>query len=201
MYSLPPNNLQTLMWIPDKFFEPRLLHRLINLRKLGIRGVSDSTVKILSTFSPVPKVLEVLKLMFSSDPSEQINLSSYPNIVKLHLKCLFIQINSEAFPPNLVKLNLRDFIVDGHVVAVLKKLPKLKILKMYGCSHSERKMDLSGGDSFPQLEFLHINEPDGLSEVMCRDDVSMPKLKKLLLIDTTSKVWLSVSERLAKLRI
>ncbi|KAH0635988.1 hypothetical protein KY290_036388 [Solanum tuberosum] len=55
MYSLLPNNLQTLMWIPDKFFEPRLLHRLINLRKLGIRGVSESTVKILSTFSPVPK--------------------------------------------------------------------------------------------------------------------------------------------------
>ncbi|KAK4731341.1 hypothetical protein R3W88_024329 [Solanum pinnatisectum] len=45
MYSVLLNNLQTLLWIPDKFFEPRLLHRLINLRKLGILGVSDSMVK------------------------------------------------------------------------------------------------------------------------------------------------------------
>ncbi|KAH0634451.1 hypothetical protein KY290_037861 [Solanum tuberosum] len=56
------------------------------------------------------------------------------------------------------------------------------------------------GDSFPQLEVLHIRESDGLSEVTCRDDVSMPKLKKLLLI-IDSNVRLSVSERLAKLRI
>ncbi|KAH0637521.1 hypothetical protein KY289_037436 [Solanum tuberosum] len=193
------NNLQTLMWIDDKFFELQLM----NLRKLGIEEVSDSTIKILSALSPVPMALEVLKLRFSIYTSEKINLSSYPNIVRLHLDGQLVAFgrSSEPFPPNLVKLNLRDFIVDGHVVAVLKKLPKLKILKMYGCSHSERKMDLSGGDSFPQLEVLHIQHPFWLDEITCRDDVSMPKLKKLLLIDTTSKVWLSVSERLAKLRI
>ncbi|KAH0635996.1 hypothetical protein KY290_036395 [Solanum tuberosum] len=200
MYSLLPNNLQTLMWIPDKFFEPRLLHRLINLRKLGIRGVSDSTVKILSTFSPVPKVLEVLKLMFSSDPSEQINLSSYPNIVKLHL-CVdrTMALNSEAFPPNLVKLTLVYFMVDRYLLAVLKTLPKLRKLKMAACRYNEEKMDLSGeanGYSFPQLEVLHIHYPKGLSEVTCTDDVSMLKLKELLLTGVNSPI--SLSGRLKK---
>ncbi|KAH0634426.1 hypothetical protein KY290_038554 [Solanum tuberosum] len=202
VYSLPRNNLQTLMWMNDKFFEPRLLHRLMNLRKLGIMEVSGSTIKVLSTLNPVPAALEVLKLIFCTDMSEQINLSSYPNIVKLHLEYLFIQINSEAFPPNLVKLTLDRFEVDSHVVAVLKKLPKLRILKMYGCRHNEEKMNLSGdgdGDSFPQLEVLHIVAPNGLSEVTCRNDVSMPKLKKLLLIGVHSPI--SLSERLAKLRV
>ncbi|KAH0637494.1 hypothetical protein KY289_037409 [Solanum tuberosum] len=224
--NVPPNNVQTLMWMDGKFFEPRLLHRLINLRKLGISLVSDSTIKKLSTLSPVPTTLEVLKLRFFRDMSEQINLSSYPNIVKLHLsgtikfnfKPLLWRgttllnsgallwrgirlLNSEAFPPNLVKLTLNRFMVDGHVVAVLKKLPKLRILKMYVCKHMEEKMDLSGdGDSFPQLEVLHIKDALLLSEVTCTDDVSMPKLKKLILIETfDSNVRLS--EKLAKLRI
>ncbi|KAL3329361.1 hypothetical protein AABB24_036448 [Solanum stoloniferum] len=200
--NMPPNNLQTLMFMPDKFFESRLLHQLINLRKLGIWCTSSSTVKILSALSPVPTALEVLKLYFFRVRSEQINLSSYPNIVKLHLNFYRTMhlINSEVFPPNLIKLTLQDFKVEGHVVAVLKKLPKLRILKMVWCVHMEEKMDLSGdGDIFPQLEFLHIHEPVGLSEVTCTDDVSIPKLKKLLLIGNTSNIRLS--EHLAKLRI
>ncbi|KAK6781257.1 hypothetical protein RDI58_023441 [Solanum bulbocastanum] len=169
MFSLPPNNVQTLtlMWMDGKNFEPRLLHRLINLRKLGIKDISDSTIKKLSTLSPVPKALEVLKLIFSPGTSEQINLSSYPNIVKLNLivyETMPLKV-SESFPPNLVKLTLRYFLVDGHVVAALKKLPKLRILKMVFCSHMEEKMDLSG-DSFPQLEVLHIEGSNGLSEAL-----------------------------------
>ncbi|KAH0634419.1 hypothetical protein KY290_037836 [Solanum tuberosum] len=198
--NVPPNNVQTLMWMNDRFFEPRLLHRLINLRKLGLMEVSDSTIKKFSTLSPVPTTLEVLKLSsLFSELREQINLSSYPNIVKLQLKGR-IPLNFEAFPPNLVKLTLLWYKVDGHVVAVLKKLPKLRILKMVWCKYNEEKMDLSGdGDSFPQLEVLHIDEPDGLSEVTCRNDVSVPKLKRLLLKHSIPNVRLS--ERLAKLRV
>ncbi|KAK6782352.1 hypothetical protein RDI58_020148 [Solanum bulbocastanum] len=85
MYLLP-NNLQTLMWMHGEFFQPRLLHRLINLRKLGIIEVSDSTIKILSASSPAPYILpstlEALKLEFAHHTREQINLSSYQNIVK-----------------------------------------------------------------------------------------------------------------------
>ncbi|KAK6781269.1 hypothetical protein RDI58_023453 [Solanum bulbocastanum] len=196
--NMPPNNLQTLMWMDDKFFEPRLLHGLVNLRKLGIRLVSDSTIKKL-TLSPVPMTLEVLKLSFFIKTRRQINLSSYPNIVKLSLYVISkLRLKCEAFPPNLVKLTLVNFEVDGHLVAVLKKMPKLRILKMVFCNHMEEKMDLSG-DSFPQLEVLHIQGSNGLSEVTCTDDVSIPKLKKLLLIDGTSEVRLS--ERLTKLRI
>ncbi|KAK4732867.1 hypothetical protein R3W88_025855 [Solanum pinnatisectum] len=199
--NMPPNNLQTLMWMDDKFFEPRLLHGLVNLRKLGISSVSDSTIKKLSTLSPVPMTLEVLKLSFSLTRG-QINLSSYPNIVKLSLyHNRTMRLNSEAFPPNLVKLTLVGFEVDGHLVAVLKKLPKLRILKMFFCNHMEGKMDLSGdGDNFPQLEVLHIERSNGLSEVTCTDDVSMPKLKKLLLIERTDSN-VRLSERLAKLRV
>ncbi|KAH0640616.1 hypothetical protein KY285_037202 [Solanum tuberosum] len=194
--SLPPNNLQTLMRMDGEFFEPRLLHRLINLRKLGLVEVTDSTIKKLSTLSPVPTTLEVLKLYFFRDTSEQIKLLSYPNIVKLHLNG-GVRLNSEAFPPNLVKLTLIRLMVDGHVVAVLKKLPKLRILKMVVCIHMIRKMDLSGdGDSFPQLEVLHIVNAQGLSKITCMDDMSMPKLKKLLLINTNPNVRLS--ERLSQ---
>lgn len=97
-----PNNLQTLVWMDDDhIIQPiRLLHRLMNLRKLGIREVSDSTIKILSSVSSLvpttlPKALEVLKLKFSLDLiMEKINLSSYPNIVKLHL------FNPETMPLN-----------------------------------------------------------------------------------------------------
>ncbi|KAG5588458.1 hypothetical protein H5410_048892 [Solanum commersonii] len=199
--NMPPNNVQTLMWMDSKFFEPRLLHRLINLRKLGLVEVSDSTIKKISTSHPVPTTLEVLKLSsFFSELREQINLSSYPNIVKLHLNGR-MPLNFEAFPPNLVKLTLIRLMVEGHVVAVLKKLPKLRILKMLWCKYNEEKMDLSSdgdGDSFPQLEVLHIDVPNGLSEIKCTDDVSMPKLKKLLLIRVYSPI--SLSERLAKLR-
>ncbi|WMV48334.1 hypothetical protein MTR67_041719 [Solanum verrucosum] len=200
--NVPPNNVQTLMWMNDRFFEPRLLHRLINLRKLGLVDVSGSTIKKLSTLSPVPTTLEVLKISsFFSELREQINLSSYPNIVKLHLSGTIPLNVSESFPPNLVKLTLWNLMVDGHVVAVLKKLPKLKILKMYQCYHIEEKMDLSGdGDSFPQLEVLHIKDPVCLSEVTCTDDVGMPKLKKLLLIERTDSN-VRLSERLAKLRV
>ncbi|XP_015170548.1 putative disease resistance RPP13-like protein 3 [Solanum tuberosum] len=212
--NVPPNNVQTLMWMDGNFFEPRLLHRLMNLRKLGIMDISDSTIKKLSTLSPVPTTLEVLKLgSFFRDTSEQINLSSYPNIVKLHLDRIMplnfealhlsglMPLICEAFPPNLFKLTLNRFILDGHVVAVLKKLPKLRILKMRWCKHNEEKMDLSGdGDSFPQLEVLHIQESYGLSEITCKDDVSMPKLIKLLLIERTDSN-VRLSERLAKLRI
>nr|AIB02970.1 Ph-3 resistance protein [Solanum pimpinellifolium] len=197
IYSLPPNNIQTLMCVYDKFVEQILFHRLINLRKLGLWIVSDFTVQILST---LPKELEDLKLIFSCQPSEQMNLSSYPYIVKLHLSGN-VHLNSVTFPPNLVKLTLRLIMVEGYVVALLKKLSKLRILKMIWCKHKEEKMDLSGdGDSFLQLEVLYIQEPSGLSEVECTDDVSMPKLKKLLLKEIPNSN-LRLSKRLAKLRV
>ncbi|WMV48331.1 hypothetical protein MTR67_041716 [Solanum verrucosum] len=203
---MPPNNLQTLMWLDDKFCEPRMLHRLINLRKLGIWRVSDSTIKILSALSPVPKALEVLELRFFNNTSEQINLSSHPNIVKLVMFGFSAMLlNIEAFHPNLVKLTLVGLMVDGNLLAVLKKLPKLRILTLHRCRHDAEKMDLSGnGDSFPQLEVLHIKDARGLSEVTCMDDMSMPKLKKLLLVQGPiiySPIRHRVSERLAMLRI
>ncbi|KAH0637497.1 hypothetical protein KY289_037412 [Solanum tuberosum] len=166
------------------------------------RDVSGSTIKILSALSPVPKALEVLKLRFFKNTSEQINLSSHPNIVELGLFGFSAMLlNIEAFPPNLVKLNLVGLMVVGHLLAVLKKLTKLR-KTLLRCRHDAEKMDLSG-DSFPQLEVLHIEDAHGLSEVTCMDDMSIPKLKKLLLVQgpIISPISLRVSERLAKLRI
>ncbi|PHT39400.1 hypothetical protein CQW23_22973 [Capsicum baccatum] len=202
-----PNNLQTLMWLPDRFFQPRLLHLLINLRKLGIQEVSDSTINILSVSSPVtimlPNTLEVLKLSFLGQRKEQINLSCYQNVVKLHLRNLsMIPSNSVALPPNLVKLTLANLKIDSHLLAVIKKLPKLRILTMYICGYNEGKMDLSSdvnGDSFPQLEVLRFVFPDQLFEVTCTDDFSVPKLNKVLLEDVRSDIRLS--ERLARFKI
>lgn len=195
MYSLPPN-----------IFEPRLLHGLSKLRKLDISGVSNSTIKTLSALGPVLQALEVLKLTFYIDPREQINLSSYPNIVKLrmHICVTYAPFQIEAFPPTLVKLNLVSIKVDHHLLVMLKKLPELRILKMLSCDHYEKIMDLScddNGDSFPQLEVLHIHHPTSLSDITCRDDVSMPKLKKLLLRGVSEGVVSRLPKRLAKLRV
>ncbi|PHT62798.1 hypothetical protein T459_33374 [Capsicum annuum] len=202
-----PNNLQTLMWLPDRFFQPRLLHLLINLRKLGIQEVSDSTIKILSISSPVtimlPNTLEILKLYFSCRTKEQINLSCYQNVVKLHLRHLrMMPSSSVALPPNLVKLTLVDLKIDSRLLSVIKKLPKLRILTMYGCGYNEGKMDLSSdvnGDSFPQLEVLHFVDPYQLFEVTCTHDFSVPKLNKVLLEGVRSEIRLS--ERLARFRM
>ncbi|KAM3357082.1 hypothetical protein P3S68_023796 [Capsicum galapagoense] len=204
-----PNNLQTLMWLPDRFFQPILLHVLTNLRKLGIQEVSDSTIKILSVSSRVPimlpNTLEVLKLSFLGQTKEQINLSCYQNVVKLHLSFLSMTPNnSVALPPNLVKLTLVDFRVNSHLLSAIKKLPKLRTLAMYCCGYIEGKMDLSGdvnGDSFPQLEVLHIVEPDQLSEVTCTHDASMPKLNKVVVVEVHVHSKIRLSERLAKLRM
>ncbi|KAF3666911.1 putative chaperone protein dnaJ 20, chloroplastic-like [Capsicum annuum] len=198
MYRLP-NNLHTLMWMHDKFFQPILFHQLINLRKLGIIRVSNSTISILSDPSTMlPNTLEVLKLQLTRHSTDQINLSSYQNIVKLHLCGIQITTtNHVAFPPNLVKLTLVRHHVNGPLLTVLKKLPKLRILKMVHCEYNENKMDLScdvNCDSFPQLEVLHIQGNKGLSEVICRDDVSMPKLKKVVVTGFYSSV--SLPERL-----
>lgn len=73
---------------------------------------------------------------------------------------------------------------------------------MVRCFHNEEKMDLSceaNGDSFSQLEVLHIKDPFDLSEVRCRDDVSMPKLKKLILVQVSEWLILRLPERLTKL--
>ncbi|KAG5585402.1 hypothetical protein H5410_045836 [Solanum commersonii] len=70
---------------------------------------------------------------------------------------------------------------------------------MAACRYNEEKMDLSGeanGYSFPQLEVLHIHYPDRLSKVTCTDDVSMLKLKELLLTRVNSPI--SLSGRLKK---
>ncbi|PHT97128.1 hypothetical protein BC332_33948 [Capsicum chinense] len=203
-----PNNLQTLMWLPDRFFQPGLLHLLINLRKLGIQEVSDSTIKILSVSSPVTimlsNTLEILKLYFSGLTKEQINLLCYQNVVKLHLRNLrMMPSSSVALPPNLVKLTLVGLRIDSRLLSVIKKLPKLRILKMNGCGYNEGKMDLSSdvnGDSFPQLEVLHfVVLPYQLLEVTCTDDASMPKLNKVLLEGVRSEIRLS--ERLARFRM
>ncbi|KAM3357116.1 hypothetical protein P3S68_023830 [Capsicum galapagoense] len=161
MYSLP-NNLQTLMWMHDKFFRPIFSHQLINLRKLGIIVVSNSTIRILSVSSPMmPNTLEVLKLRLAGLTSEQINLSSYQNIVKLHLCELQIDsTDSVAFPPNLVKLTLVDHPVDSQLLAVLKKLPKLRILKMDHCKYNERRWISLATPmviAFPNLKFCIFN--------------------------------------------
>ncbi|KAM3249805.1 hypothetical protein P3L10_011575 [Capsicum annuum] len=109
----------------------------------------------------MPNTLEVLKLRLAGLTSEQINLSSYQNIVKLHLCELQIDsTDSVAFPPNLVKLTLVDHPVDSQLLAVLKKLPKLRILKMDHCKYTERRWISLATPmviAFPNLKFCIFN--------------------------------------------
>ncbi|KAF3665696.1 putative serine/threonine-protein kinase WNK5-like [Capsicum annuum] len=138
---MPQNENQQLTTIPIKIGDMSCLRYLrleggisgelpssiVKVKHLETLDVRKSSVTIPSgvlSSSMMPNTLEVLKLRLAGLTSEQINLSSYQNIVKLHLCELQIDsTDSVAFPPNLVKLTLVDHPVDSQLLAVLKKLP------------------------------------------------------------------------------
>ncbi|KAH0739848.1 hypothetical protein KY290_038553 [Solanum tuberosum] len=149
----------------------KLPNCMVKLKHLETLDIGKSFIIKLPTGVWKTTQLRHLRYNGFSQASNCCNSISpiFPNVPPNNVQTLMWM---DAFPPNLVKLTLVHYKIDGHVVAVLKKLPKLRILKMVWCSYNEEKMDLSGdGDSFPQLEVLHIREPDGLSEVTCRDDL------------------------------
>ncbi|KAL7169642.1 hypothetical protein ACSBR2_034644 [Camellia fascicularis] len=179
-------NLQTLYGLKEKMWgDFRFLHKLVNLRKLGVDYSSERIIEILSD----PKlVLTKLEKLFLSDISGEIlrtcNLSRYENLLSLKLKRIWWR-NSELprhdkLPPNLTKLTLFCNYLKEDPMETLKKLPKLTILKFYYKSYVGSKMVCPGapGSNFPQLEVLKIDYLETLEELIVEEG-GMPRLKEL----------------------
>ncbi|XP_059318120.1 toMV resistance protein Tm-2(2)-like [Lycium ferocissimum] len=197
-------NLQTLIGMDVCYMKSGWLHQLTNLRKLSLNVNNDSIVEVLSTqrMAILPK-LEVLKLkslLQGYQHDQQINLSSYDKLRKLSLLYTDLKIvDFEALPAKLVKLSLRYVQLDTNHISMIKRLPKLKILKLTNCwlPYGESTLDLSGVDSFMQLEVLHIIGQNSW-DVVTVDALAVPKLKKVIVSHAPN---IRLPERLARLRI
>lgn len=66
---------------------------------------------------------------------------------------------------------------------VLKKLPALRFLVLDERSYIGRKLDCSGADSFPKLQFMHIHGLENVEELIGGEEPGMQKLEDFKLVD------------------
>ncbi|CAA2997859.1 Hypothetical predicted protein [Olea europaea subsp. europaea] len=180
--SLP--YLQTLVGIKGEQLNPIWLRKSRNLRKLEVKYCPRGIIEELSHAEPISAKLENLRLrssVFGHDQTVRLDLSRYQNLVRL---CIDYQMkklpNADEFPPNLIKLTIAYTRLEEDPMEVLKKLPKLKILKLGYYSYEGTKMDCSGAYSFLQLEMLQIRGLEELEKVIA-DEEGMPKLKQVII--------------------
>ncbi|KAI8021246.1 putative disease resistance protein [Camellia lanceoleosa] len=165
-------NLQTPYGLDEKVWgDFSFSHKLVNLRKLGVNYSSRRIIEILSDPTLVLTKLEKLLSDISGEILRTWNLSRYENLLSLKLKRMWWGNNSELpqhdkLPPNLTKLSLSCSFLKEDPMKTLKKLPKLKILKLYCGSYVGSEMVCSGarGCNFPQLEVLKIGYLEKLEE-------------------------------------
>ncbi|KAG8391750.1 hypothetical protein BUALT_Bualt01G0219500 [Buddleja alternifolia] len=183
-------NLQTLVGMLAPDFQCLELEQLNNVKKLGLRRVNKETLKLLNESASILEKLETLYLtkkdylsMHHSEENEtlDLNLLQYNRVKKLVINywdCL-----RAKFPPNLIKLKLRNCSWNEDPMPVLKKLPSLKvliILHAFFGADSFPQIDLSGADSFPQLEVLDLYGFE-IKEFKLGEERGMPKLRKVII--------------------
>ncbi|GMP59909.1 hypothetical protein CsSME_00022992 [Camellia sinensis var. sinensis] len=178
-------NLQTLYGLKEGVWcDFSFLHKLVNLRRLG---VNYSSMRIIDILSDPTLVLAKLEKLVLSEIRDEIfrtwNLSRYENLLSLKLEYIWWNFElpqHNKLPPNLTKLTLRRTCLEKDPMETLKKLPKLKILKLYSNSYVGSKMVCPGapGCNFPQLEVLKIDILIDLEELIVEEG-GMPRLKEL----------------------
>ncbi|KAF5945760.1 hypothetical protein HYC85_015988 [Camellia sinensis] len=179
--SLP--NLQTLYGLQEKVSgDFSFLHKLVNLRRLGVHS-SERIIEILS--DPTLVLTKLEKLLLSNIRGETLrtcNLSRYHNLLSLklrHFRHMAELPQHDKLPPNLTKLTLSCDCLVKDPMETLKKLPKLKILKLYSKSYLGSKMVCPGapGCNFPQLE---VSEIQFLEELLIVEEGGMRRLEELI---------------------
>ncbi|CAI9760998.1 unnamed protein product [Fraxinus pennsylvanica] len=180
--SLP--YLQTLVGIDGNSLNPIWLRKFPNLRKLEVRRCLRGIIEELSHAEPISEKLENLRILssiFELNQTIRMDLSRYQKLVRLRIGCEMKKLpNADEFPPYLIKLTIAYTKLEEDPMEVLKKLPKLKILKFGPESYKGTKMDCSGSHSFLQLEMLQIRHLWELEKVIA-DEEGMPKLKQVLI--------------------
>ncbi|XP_022868965.1 disease resistance protein RPP13-like [Olea europaea var. sylvestris] len=180
--SLP--YLQTLVGIKGEQLNRIWLRKFRNLRKLEVKYSPRGIIEELSHAEPISAKLENLRLrssIFGDDQTVRLDLSRYQNLVRLRIGYWMKKLpNADEFPPNLIKLTIELTFLEEDPMEVLKKLPKLKILKLGSDSYKGTKMDCSGAYSFLQLELLQFRRLWELEKVIA-DEEGMPKLKEVII--------------------
>ncbi|RWR75240.1 putative disease resistance protein [Cinnamomum micranthum f. kanehirae] len=149
-------NIQTLClkagsWIEDG------LDKMTNLRKMGIwkvliahhKALSDSIEKLCS--------LRSLKILSGNSISSLKSFAHHSHLYKMFLTGQIEKLPD--FPPNLAKLTLARSQLKQDAIAILEKLPHLRILRLYKGSYCSKKMIFSS-EGFPQLEYLRLEDLD-----------------------------------------
>ncbi|RWR84800.1 Disease resistance protein [Cinnamomum micranthum f. kanehirae] len=154
-------NLQTLSfmkvddWIGGDFDE------LTSLRSLGLYGNLEEYQTALSNFLGKQENLESLRLSVDSTHwiPTQITSSHLHHLEKLHLSGGLKKVPTlQNVAPNLTKLVLICSLLNDDPMAILEKLPKLKVLKLRARSYNGEKMYCSA-NGFPALVVFKV---DGL---------------------------------------
>ncbi|KAK2653895.1 hypothetical protein Ddye_013751 [Dipteronia dyeriana] len=174
-------NLHTLSLVQINNLKLQTAGKLLNLRKLGVALDEDSDVSKFCNSIAELEQLESLQLVsampFKSLPSLQ-GLSEVHCLIKL---CLQGRINTipgpHEFPPNIAQLTLHTSFLSMNPMDVLKKLPKLSILRIRKQSYTGDQMAISAG-GFRLLNFLELEGLDEL-QVLTIENGAMPRLRYL----------------------
>ncbi|RWR91631.1 putative disease resistance protein [Cinnamomum micranthum f. kanehirae] len=168
-------NLQTLCLSAGSWIED-CLGKMINLRKLGIRGNLKPHHQALSISIDELSSLRSLKLVCGNSIPQDMSFThrSHPHLYKIFLEGLME--NLIELPRNLAKLTLSESKLEQDAIATLEKLPHLKILRLLAGSYCSENMICSSG-RFLRLEFLEF-DCSNLKEWIAEEG-SMPSLNKV----------------------
>ncbi|KAA8529849.1 hypothetical protein F0562_034382 [Nyssa sinensis] len=174
-------NPQTLLHMHGFNLKFHWLRKFTNLRKLGINFSTERIFEVLSGANPAAYKLEYLQLFWLINFFEttKLNLFHYQNLFKLKLSGGIKQFPGlDKLPTNLTKLTLVQSELKEDAIEILKKLPKLKVLKLGSWSYKEREIVCFGAENFPHLEVLKLQYLYKLEKLLVEEG-GMPKLNKL----------------------
>ncbi|CAA2984608.1 Hypothetical predicted protein [Olea europaea subsp. europaea] len=210
--SLP--NIETLEGLPGIFLEADSLEKLSNLRRLRISKISGEQILVMAGTARILEKLQELQLTSidmkkkkkdnedMDNEDMRLNMSHYDHLAKLHLQFLFslqLRLKKVEFPPNLIDLTISNTFFCKDPMKVLKKLPRLEILRLENCDYSlSITLDFSGANSFPVLQVLAI-EQSAMREFpeLIVDQTGMPMLDKFI----CDNACLNVLERLRNIMV
>ncbi|PON35580.1 LRR domain containing protein [Trema orientale] len=171
-------NLQTLLDIGVEDWLATNPAKLINLRKLGLRG--NFRINRVEIFNSLAKLLCLQSLFLYTDENlvfpSLSQLSSLRRVIKLQMRGEIRKPPSpDEFPPNLTQLILHKSRFKDDPMEMLKKLPYLFVLRLKASSYVGEKMKVSAG-GFAQLEILELEYLELLEELDVEES-ALPKLK------------------------
>ncbi|KAI5311264.1 hypothetical protein L3X38_000372 [Prunus dulcis] len=179
-------NLQTLSCVSSDFCDMSDLTKLTNLRKLGIR-LSRPVQNLEELLRSASSTLNRIQSLFVKN---DVGVNIQEEVMQIVLSCCRIYKLKLYGPikelstdpqhyPNLTKLSLCECHLEDDQMAILERLPNLRILSLQSLSFQESTKTLvcsSGG--FLRLETLSLEDLETLEEWRIEEG-AMPSLLQL----------------------